>query len=56
MLGVFLDGTPDGVNKSLGFAQAFAKEGFKSFPADRDVSFVLYLMLVLLPAEQSGVF
>ena len=51
MLRVFSDGTPDGVNKSLGFAQALAKEGLESLPADRDVSFVFYLTLVLLPAE-----
>ena len=51
MLGVFLDSTPDGVDKSLGFAQALAKEGLESFQADRDVSLILYLTLVLLPAE-----
>ena len=51
MLGVLPDSTSDGVNKSLGFAQALAKEGFESLPADKDVSLVLYLTLVLLPAE-----
>ena len=56
MLEVFPDSTPDGVDKSLGFAQALAKEGLESLPADRDVSLVLYLTLILLPAEQSGVF
>ena len=55
MLGVLPDGTLDGVNKSLGFAQVSAKEGLESLPADRDVSLVLYLMLVLLPADQGGV-
>ena len=55
MLRVLPDGTPDGVDKSLGFAQALAKEGLESLPADRDVSLVLYLTLVLLPAEQGGV-
>ena len=56
MLGVLFDGTPDGVDESLGFAQALAKEGFESPPADKDVSLVLYLTLLFLPAEQSGVF
>ena len=56
MLGVFPDGAPDGVDESLGFAQALAKEGVESLLADRDVSLVLYLTLVLLPAEQGGVF
>ena len=56
MLGVFPDGTPDSVDESLGFAQALAKEGLESLSADRNVSLVLYLTLVLLPAEQSGVF
>ena len=55
MLGVLPDGTPDGVNKSLRFAQVLAKKGLKSLPADRSVSLVLYLTLVLLPAEQGGV-
>ena len=56
MLGVFPDSAPDGVNKSLGLAQALAKEGLKSLPADRDFSLVLYLTLVLLPSEQGGIF
>ena len=55
MLGVLLDGAPDGVDESLGFAQALAKEGLESLPADRGVSLVLYLALVLLPAEQGGI-
>ena len=56
MLGVLLDSTLDGVDKSFGFAQALAKEGLEVFPADRGVSLVFYLTLVLLPAEQGGVF
>ena len=55
MLGVLPNGTPDGVDESLGFAQALAKEGLESLPADRGISLILSLMLVLLPAEQSGV-
>ena len=55
MLGVLPDSAPDGVDKSLKLAQALAKEGFESLPADRDVSLVLYLTLVLLPAEQGSV-
>ena len=56
MLGVLLDSALDGVNTSLGFAQALAKEGLESLPADKDVSLILYLTLVLLPVEQSGIF
>ena len=54
-MGVLPDSVPDGVNKSLGLAQALAKDGLKSFPANRDVSLVLYLTLVLLPLEQDGI-
>ena len=55
MLGVLPDSASDGVDKSLGLAQALAKEGLESLPADRDVSLVLYFTLVLLPLEQGGV-
>ena len=56
MLEVLFNNTPYGVDKSLGFAQALVKEDFKSFPANKDVSLVFYLTLVLLLAEQSGIF
>ena len=56
MLRVFPDSTSDGVDESLGFAQALAKEGFKSPPANRNVSLVLYFTLVLLSAEQDNIF
>ena len=56
MLKVILDSALDDVNKSLGLAQALAKEGLKYFPADKDVSLVLYRTLVLLPLEQGGIF
>ena len=56
MLEVLPDSTPDGVNESLGLAKALAKEGFESLLADRDVSLVLYLTLVLLPSEQRSIF
>ena len=56
MLGVLPDGIPDGVDESLGFAQALAKECLESLLADKGISLVLYLTLVLLPAEQGGVF
>ena len=55
MSGVLPDDTPDGVDESLRFAQALAKEGFESLSADRGISLVLYLTLVLLLAEQSGI-
>ena len=51
MLGVFPHSASDGVNKSLGLDQALAKKGLESFPADKYVSLVLYLTLVLLPLE-----
>ena len=56
MLGIISDSALDGVNKNLGFAQALTKKGFKSFPANRNVSLVFYLTRVLLPAEQGGIF
>ena len=56
MLRIFPNSAPNGVNESLVFAQALAKQGLKSLLANRDITLVLYLMLVLLPAEQGGVF
>ena len=55
MLGVLPNNTLDGVDKNLGFAQALAEESLESLPADRDVSLVFYLMMVLLPAKQGGI-
>ena len=55
MLGVLPNSAPDGVDKSLALAQALAKEGLESFPADKTVSLVLYFTLVLLPSEQGGI-
>ena len=54
-MGVFANSIQDGVGKSLGFAQALANKGLEFFPADRKVSLVLYLMLMLLPTEQGGI-
>ena len=51
MLIIFSNTTPDGFNKSLGFAQTLIKKGFEFFLGDRDVTFVFYLILVLLPVE-----
>ena len=56
MLGVLLDSAPNSIDKSLGLAQALTKEGLKSFLANRDISLVLYLTLVLLPLEQGNIF
>ena len=56
MMGVLSDGASDGVDKSLGFAQALTKKSFQSLLADRDVSLVFYFMLVLPPVEQSNIF
>lgn len=55
MLGVLPDSTPDGVDEGLGLAQASAEKGLESFPGNGDVSLVLDLALVLLPAEQGGI-
>ena len=55
MLGALPDGVSDGIDESLGFPQALAKEGLEFLLADRGVSLVLYITLVLLPAEQGGV-
>ena len=55
MLEVFPDNALDGVDESLGLVQALAKEALESLPVDRNVSLVLYLTLVLLPSEQSGI-
>ena len=55
MLGVFFNSTPEDVNKSLWFAQTLTKEGFEFFPSDKNVVFILYFTLVLLPAEQGNV-
>ena len=56
MLKVLPDSAPDGIDKSLGFAQGLAKKSFKSFLADKNVSLIFYLTLVLLPTEQRGIF
>ena len=56
MLEIIPDSTLDGVNESLRFTYGLEKKGLESLPADRDVSLVLYFMLVLLPAEQGGFF
>ena len=56
MLRAVLDNASDGVNKSLGFAQTLAKKSLEFLSADKDVNLVFYFMLVLLPAEQGGIF
>ena len=55
MLGVLFNSAPDGIDKSLGLAQALAKEGLESLPVNKDASLVLYLTLVLLLSEQGGI-
>ena len=56
MLGVLPDGALDSVDKSLRLAQTLAKKGLKSLPADKDISLILYLMLILLPSKQGDIF
>ena len=55
MLGVLPDNSPDGVDKSLGFAQALMKKSLEFFLANKNVSLVFYLTLVLLPAKQGSI-
>ena len=55
ILGVLPNSASDGVNKSLGLAEALAKKGLESLSANKDVSLVFYLMLVLLPLEQGNI-
>ena len=52
MLTIFLNSALNGINKGLGFAQTWTKEGFKLFLGNKDVSFILYLLLMLLLAKQ----
>ena len=56
MLKVLSNSAPDGIDKSLGLAQVLAKEDIESLLANRDISLVLYLTLVLLPSEQGSIF
>ena len=56
MLEVFSNDVLDVVNKNLRFAQTLTQEGLEFLPGDKNVSFVFYLMLVLLPVEQDDIF
>ena len=56
MLEVLSDNTLAGVDKSLRFAQVMTKNSLESLPADKDFSLVLSFTLMLLPAEQGGIF
>ena len=56
MLEVFFYITPNSIDKSLWFTQASVKEGLESCLSDKNVSFVFYVTLVLLSAEQSKIF
>ena len=56
MLRVFFDSAPDGVDKSLRFAQALTKKSLESLPAYKNVNLGLYPTLVLLSTEQGGIF
>ena len=55
MLEVFPNLAPDCIDEDLGLAQALTKESFKFLSGDGDVCLILYLALVLLPAEQGGI-
>ena len=56
MLTVLPNNAPNSINKYLRFAQILTKEGFKYFPGDEDISFILYLPLVLQAAKQGRIF
>ena len=55
MLEILLNSALNGVDKYRELAQALAKESFESVPADKNVSLILYLTLVLLPSEQGNI-
>ena len=56
MLGVLPHVVSDYIDKGLGLAQASIKKGFKFFLDGEDVCLVFYLTLIMLPAEQGGIF
>ena len=56
MLGVLPNSAPDCIDEGLGLAQALTKKSVKFFPGDGDIYLVLYLALVLLPAEEGSIF
>ena len=55
MLGVFFNGAPDCIDKGLRLAQASIKESLKFVLNDADICLILYLALVLLPAEPGDI-
>ena len=55
MLGVLLNSASDGVYKGLGLIQASRKKGLEFLPDNGDVSLIIHLLLVLLPAKQGGI-
>ena len=52
---ILSNSVPDGINKKFGLIKALAKADFEFFPGDRDVDFILYLSLVLLPTKQGSI-
>ena len=56
MLRVFSNSAPDGVNKIFRFVQALTKKSLESLSANKEISLIFYLTLVLLPVEQSSIF
>ena len=55
ILTIFANSALDGVNKGFGFAYALTKKSLEFLQGDGNISFILYLTQVLLPAEQASV-
>ena len=55
MLEIFSNSAQHGIDKSLRFAQTLTKKEFEFLPGDKDVGFIFYLLLLLLPAKQNGI-
>lgn len=52
ILTVCFDNAQNTITKNVRPFQALKQEGFEFFPSDRDVSFLLYLVLMLFSLEQ----
>lgn len=53
---VHLDRVLDSIKKSLSLIYTLILKGFKFFPNDMKVDFIIYIWLVLLPLKQSFFF
>ena len=55
MLAFFSNSAPDGVNENLELTLTLVKKGLEFLLGDKNVSLILYLLLVLLPAKHGGI-